>query len=363
MKTKKKHHIFIVTPLGKNGKGGIDKIMDNIRNHWNHNPNNSIKIIFGTSRGSLPIIFSLPTYLFLLVKIIVFKFMNKCDLLHINLASYGSTYRKILISYIAQIFRIPYIIHLHGAEFKNFYLKSNKLSQILIKNLFRNSKNIIVLGTTWKNFLIQSLYIKSDKIIILPNASHSIFKPDKEATCSQIKQILFLGCLTPRKGIPQLIESLGKLKDRQDWTAVIAGNGPTSAIETSLSKNKITDRVQLPGWVGPHIIEKLLKESDILILPSFAENLPMSVIEAMSAGLAIITTPVGAIPDIIIHQETGILVPPGNIKKTAEAIELLLNNPEIITKLGNGARKYHLKNLEIKNYIIKISNIWQDSIK
>ncbi len=69
----------------------------------------------------------------------------------------------------------------------------------------------------------------------------------------------------------------------------------------------IEDRVVLPGWVGPSEVAELIAASDVLVLPSFDENLPMSVIEGMAAGLAIIATPVGAVKDIIIDGRTGIL--------------------------------------------------------
>ena len=77
----------------------------------------------------------------------------------------------------------------------------------------------------------------------------------------------------------------------------------------------LVSRVAVPGWVGSDGVERLIANSSILVLPSFVENLPMSVIEGMAAGLAVVATPVGAVEEIIEHEKTGLLIPPGDVRR------------------------------------------------
>ncbi|MFY9658503.1 MAG: glycosyltransferase, partial [Methylocystis sp.] len=122
----------------------------------------------------------------------------------------------------------------------------------------------------------------------------------------------------------------------------------------------LEERIELPGWVGPEEARRLLAEADILVLPSRDENLPMSVIEGMANGLAVVTTPVGAIEDIIIPEETGLLVPPGDARALAGALQRLILAPDLRAKLGSSARAFHAQHLEISAYYRRLLEIWRE---
>jgi glycosyltransferase involved in cell wall biosynthesis len=121
--------------------------------------------------------------------------------------------------------------------------------------------------------------------------------------------------------------------------------------------------VDLPGWVGPEEARRLLLEGDILVLPSFEENLPMSVVEGMAYGLSVVTTPVGAIEDIIEHGKTGLLVPPGDSAALAAALERLLAEPALRAQLGQAAQAFQREHLEIGKYYARLLDIWRSGAK
>src|SRR5690606_38241464 len=95
--------------------------------------------------------------------------------------------------------------------------------------------------------------------------------------------------------------------------ATIAGDGDVEEMRTKAAGLGIAGRVAFPGWVGPAEVAELIASADILALPSFAENLPVSVIEGMADGLAVVATPVGAVEDILTSEKSGLLVPPGDV--------------------------------------------------
>jgi glycosyltransferase involved in cell wall biosynthesis len=121
----------------------------------------------------------------------------------------------------------------------------------------------------------------------------------------------------------------------------------------------IADRVEVPGWVGPDAIERQLAESDVLVLPSFVENLPMSVIEGMAAGLAVVTTPVGATRDIIEHGVTGLFVPPGDSDALAQALWALIDDRALRQRLGQAARAFHREHLDSGVYLQRLLALWR----
>jgi len=142
------------------------------------------------------------------------------------------------------------------------------------------------------------------------------------------------------------------------WRATIAGDGDVEETRQEVGRLGLSDHVALPGWVGPNDVAELLSRSDVLVLPSFDENLPMSVIEGMAAGLAIIATPVGAVEDIIVHGDTGLLVPVGDSKAIAASIQLLLEQPQLRKTLGENARRRHSERLEIGMYFDRLVDLW-----
>ena len=120
----------------------------------------------------------------------------------------------------------------------------------------------------------------------------------------------------------------------------------------------LSDRLTVRGWASPEMVVGLLASSHILALPSFEENLPMAVIEAFAAGLAVVTTPVGSIPDIVIPEETGLLVPPGDALALAGALGRLIDDAPLRERLSRNAQALHARHLSLDAYLEDLSAIW-----
>lgn len=118
-------------------------------------------------------------------------------------------------------------------------------------------------------------------------------------------------------------------------------------------------RVSVPGWVAPAEVERLLSSSDILVLPSHVENLPMSVVEAFAYGLAVIATPVGSVPDILKHEENGLLVPVRDSRALAEALERLIVDRTLRERLGRNAKVTYQRSLTIESYVDRLLAVWR----
>jgi glycosyltransferase involved in cell wall biosynthesis len=134
-------------------------------------------------------------------------------------------------------------------------------------------------------------------------------------------EVLFVGRLSPEKGITELVEATKGLN------LVVAGDGPL--------RHLVPDAL---GFVPPAEVQRLLARAAVVVLPSHREGLPMVLLEAMAHGRAVVATPAGGIPSLVEDGITGLLVPTGDARALREAITRLLGNPALRRKLGRAAR-------------------------
>jgi glycosyltransferase involved in cell wall biosynthesis len=154
-------------------------------------------------------------------------------------------------------------------------------------------------------------------------------------------RIVYLGALGSRKGTSDLLRALASPRLRGlQWDAVIAGNGDLDAFRAEAAALGIADRVALPGWIGPEEAQALLASAAVFVLPSYNEGLPVAVLEAMAAGIPVVTTRVGAIPDLGIDNAAGFLIEPGFIEDLADRLATLVEDPSLREQFGaNGRRR------------------------
>lgn len=353
--SKRPLRVIVLTP-GVGGLGGISRMMDNVSEELALRPEPGVSVRFVSTRGDIPV---LKPFIFLggLLRVGMSCAAGQCDVLHINLASSGSTVRKLMFSAIANAFRTPYVIHLHGAEYREYWTSRGDVTARLIERFFRRASGIFVLGRVWQDFVSERVPAVAGKIRILPNATRAPLEVRGDRKSGDVV-ISFLGRLGPRKGTPQLIEALAALPD-SGWRAVIAGDGEVTETRELVRKLKLENRVDVPGWVGPEKVEAILKETDVFVLPSFAENLPMSIIEAFAHGIAVISTPVGSVPEMIEEGRTGLLVPVADSGALANALERLIADPKLRAALGRNARAAHEERYGLRSYTDRLVALWK----
>lgn len=316
---------------------------------------NDVAARFLPTRGSGPVLLS-PFYTAAFcLRMLTARLSGRVDVVHINLASSGSTYRKLIIANAARLLGIPYVLHLHGGDYPNFWQEDGWVSSS-IRKMFEHASQIVVLGKVWRDFIVRRVPGAAGKISIVPNATQV---PDLATQGGgDSVHILFLGRINDNKGVPQLGEALHRMRGLDGWHATIAGDGAVEEARVKAVELGVSERVAIPGWVGPHDVARLIASADILVLPSFIENLPLSVIEGMAAGLAVVTTPVGAVEDIIVDGETGLLVPPGNVDALTAALTRLVQDPDLRHRLGRRAMAVHRERLDLPPFARALSDVW-----
>ena len=349
--------VMIVTPLGFGGRGGIDRLMDELRPLLVQEETAGICVRFLVSRGRGSILFS-PFYLArTLLNIAYESLFRKVDMVHINLSQDGSAYRKLMVAWLCRRLGLPYVLHLHGSHFHSFWNRAGGRLSRALATMFRHSAMTIVLGTVWRDFITAKVPALSSRIVILPTATRD---PGRRGAARRREQrrIFFSGEHGPRKGTRELIDALGRLANDPSWTATMTGNGEIERTRSAAKSAGIADRVAIPGWIPGAEFEALLNDADILALPSYDENLPLSVVEAFARGIAVISTPVGALPDIVKHEESGLVVQPGDVDALAAGLNRLLHDDALRTRLGDAGRRVYENRLMLPVYARRLIEAW-----
>lgn len=359
MRRPDKIHVVIATPLGEHGKGGVDRIMDVIRTYAGAHPDPAFAFHFLTTRGKGSILLSPPYLMSAALRLIWLKATRRADVLHVNIGKRGSALRKLVLCRLARRLSIPYVLHLHGSEFSIYWDSVGPSLSAQLKAAFSDAARTVVLGKVWAGYIAGQA--PNARIEIVPNATFAPRPSAGDRPGGAPAHILFLGEIGPRKGVPELIKALAALPRDGAWRATLAGNGAVDETRAEVARLGLERKVTVRGWAGPQDVERLLRESDVLVLPSHHENLPMSVIEGMAYGLAVVTTPVGAVPDIIVSGETGLLCPPGDAEALAEGLRAVVSDPALRKKLGHAAQTFHREHLDAPAFVRRLKSIWAEA--
>jgi glycosyltransferase involved in cell wall biosynthesis len=263
---------------------------------------------------------------------------GRVDVTHIHMAYGGSALRKLVLLRVAGFLGVPTILHLHGSEFAVFARRlSPRLRALLIASMARAAR-IVVIGSFWRQFLVECLGIEEAKMVVVANGVPLPAMPPPsppDAPC----RIVYLGALGRRKGTSDLLRALAapRLQGLR-WEAVIAGNGDVDAFCAEAAALEIADRVNFTGWIGPAETQALLASAGIFVLPSYNEGLPVAVLEAMATGVCVVTTRVGAVPDLGIDGDSGFLVDPGDVENLADRLAILVGDADLRRRFGRNGR-------------------------
>jgi len=260
--------------------------------------------------------------------------VDRPSLVHLHMASNGSFFRKFTLSLLARSFGVPVVTHVHGGGFAEFYAGSPVVVRRAIRSLLARSSAVIALGVTWAD-RFTSIEPKA-AVHVIPNSvrtNAAVRQPDS----GEPVRVLFLGRLDQHKGTFDLIDAWQKMlvehRSGRKPVLVIAGDGAVDRVRELVRERGLTETVELLGWIAPEEVPALVRSAQILVLPSYYEGQPMSVLEAMANGLCVVTTNVGGIPDLI-DENCGILLPPGDIDQLASALGDVVADRELRTRLG-----------------------------
>lgn len=172
-------------------------------------------------------------------------------------------------------------------------------------------------------------------------------------------RLLYVGRLSAAKGLPVLLESLRSLRERHEGLVLtLVGDGEDRRQLTELATSLgIAGNVRFVGFESEAEVRARLAATDVFVLPSFAEGVPVSLMEAMAAGVPVVTTAIAGIGELVDDGVSGYVVPPGDAGSLADRLDRLVADPELRGRLGRAGRATVEKEFAIDTEVAKLREV------
>jgi glycosyltransferase involved in cell wall biosynthesis len=350
--------VLHVDPGGLENGGGIGRMIGYMIDAWRDRPEHPDMRVLD-SRGPGQILLS-PWY-FAKCLLTVAIMAPRHPLLHIHVAGRGSTIRKVILTHFVRLLRLPIVLHLHDYNYRESLQRFPRFIQLAARSMFRISSRVVVLGPNDRDLVEAEIGVAPDRVAVIPNAVPAPPQKRQPISCQRPVHILFLGNPSRRKGVHDLIAALAMNSLRSlEWRTTIAGGGGDIAMFREQARAAgVIDRVSFTGWVDRTKTMALLESADIVVLPSYAEGMAMSVLEGMSYGLCIVCTPVGSLKDVIEDEVTGLLVLPGEVDRLSKALIRAVSDSALRAQLGARAARAFANKFDVAHYPDRMQPIYQ----
>ena len=263
---------------------------------------------------------------------------GRVRLVHVHTASGVSFWRKSAFAWSTLLARRPLLMHIHGGEFDLYHAKAPRWSQAHTRALLSRATRVIVLSKVWIERLRP--ICPAARWVALANPVTVRPVPDRDASADGLLRVLFLGRYIEAKGVFDLVRAFGQVQaELPAMRLLLGGEGDREALMRVAREAGVADKVELLGWIVGAAKDDWLDRCDIFALPSWFEGLPVSMLEAMAAGEAVLMSNVGSIPEVIRHGENGWLVPPREPESLARALRTLGTDAALRRRLAGQARE------------------------
>ncbi len=284
------------------------------------------------------------------------------DLIHCHWTATG-----LVAVWANMVHRLPVVLSVRGSDINvmtnSFARKVNKYVYGVVDRVLAVSEDIAG--------VLKGVGVGREKIKIVHNGVDARFKPHDKATSRSALRLptdkfltLFVGLMSPVKGVDRLVQAVRLIEDNSLY-CVLVGDGPSRIeIEKLAEKENIQASLHFAGRQSTETIPIWMSAADILVLPSLSEGRPNVVLEAQACGTAVVATKVGGTPELIRHEETGLLVEKDDVPALAASIARLMHDERLRKRLGQeGRRQIQASGLTWSASAAKVESIYQELLE
>lgn len=339
-------------------QGGISAV---VSSYLSTDLNKIFNIKYISTSSEKNIFVKIDSLLISIFKLLYNLTFKKIDIIHIHSASWRSFYRKIIYVFISKLYRKKTIFHIHGGEFNLFYNRS-LLNKYLITTILNTVDMIIVLSNRWNIDIKEKTKNKNIKTLFNPiNTLKFSSQSNNIRKSKATNNVIYLSKLSSKKGVFDLLRTIPSvIKKISSAKFIICGNGMIDECRRICEEKNISHSVEICGWVSGQEKIKLICNSDVFVLPSYYECLPVAIIEAMAAGLPIISTCVGGIPDIVEDGINGFLIQPGDIQALSDRIIKLLEDRQLRNKMCELNEKKAKDKFDVNVVVKRLCSLYRE---
>lgn len=366
---KKDKEMILIGPVNDRNIGSIPMLnrafMVRLSEKYNFAPFN-INRKYGKSKVSnmnlINLFYLFKQYIYLIVKVL----RQKPTVFHYAITSNWNFEKSLLFLRTVKFLGVKKAIgHLHGGSFNVFLEGMSETKKARAIRKLNSIDTVIVASNYWKEFLQKNNVIIPIMVVNNPIDLDYVSIINQKKKKERNNKFLFVGSLGKRKGFYDIIE-VSKSIDK----FVIEAVGSEDRKNDLNTINSLIDEHQLSSKVRIILSEKMSIEEKVnyftsnlvFLFPSYNENFPLVIIEAACAGMPIISTKVGAIPEFFTHMKNIYFVTPGDTNEIKEAINFMINNDEERQKLGQEARKLYEDKLSEEIIMNQMDAVYQEVI-
>jgi glycosyltransferase involved in cell wall biosynthesis len=352
-------YIFIACPWTPVG-GGMFKVADYlIQSQSSGLSASTAQLRPLDTRGAGSAVFSLWVLLTAIGKIARGRLSGRLAGVHVNMAERMSLFRKGVLIAVCAALGVPTVLHLH-AQMHCFYGNLPVVLRGLTRWVFSLTKAVIVIGPGARRFVTEVLHVPADRVHVIINGVPEPV-PDEAGEPMPIntrQRVLFLGNLSHRKGVQDLLRALAQpTLDLSRLEVTIAGGGDVAAYRVKARELGVDGVVRFEGWCDQKKVSRLLANCDMLVLPSHDEVLPLAILEALAHGVAVVTTAVGEIPSLLTDGVDAIFVAVGDPASIAAGMQKVLEVPGLRQSLATNGRALYLQNFCLPSFFSNVASV------
>ena len=252
------------------------------------------------------------------------------DLIHVHFAVPNGPAAMIA----AKKMKVPYVITAHLGDIPGASPEKTKkwfrYIQPFTPPIWKNAARVIAVSEFSRTMALKTYNVPID---VIPNGIDYEKIKNPQVVPHDTPEIVFAGRFVPQKNIAQIIKTLAEIRDMK-WHATLIGDGQDKEMLLRLQKEfGLEERITFPGWKTPEEVIEIFHHSDILFMPSLTEGLPVTGIQGMASGLALLLSNAGGNPEIIHEGENGYIADPNDTETYAKHLRLLLTEPEKLLQM------------------------------
>ena len=360
--------VLFCAPSASN-KGGITIWSGIILNYFKKREDKDIILIHLPMDRSVSLTHLLPTYKRLWyaikdyggfpLKLWLALKRNKCDIAHIaTVGGVMGSIRDLMFILICKVLGVKSVIHYHCGSIPWYCIQNNwgwRLQEFVIRHAYR----VLVLDESSLHVLKLKGY---NNVFKIPNPLAQALSEKKEIIDRDNNSILFVGHVVPAKGIYELFDALAGVENIKVYIIGPRDSEIDKVIEQKIEEYNLHNRIFFLGRQPVNVVYEYMRRVSLFVLPTYTEGFPMVIMEAMANGCPIITTPVGAIEEMLMTSKglVGYLVPVGDVKALKEEIIYCLNHKDETLIKAKLAQEKVYSYYTIECVVTQLKCIWMN---
>lgn len=312
------------------------------------------------TRGGANAIYSFWVLAVALLKLVRGRVSGQLAGVHVNMAERLSLFRKGAVVVMCRALGVPVVLHLHAAQLHHFYRALPRPLQALTRWVFSLPASCVVLGPAARQFVVDELRVPANRVEIVINGVPEPMEARRTIDANAKQHVLFLGNLSERKGVSDLLQALAMPGfDASRLVVELAGGGDVSAYQAKAKALNIHGFVRFEGWSDQQKVACLMARADVLVLPSYDEGLPLVILEALANGVAVVCSPVGEIPSVLTDGVNACFVQPGDIAGLAAGLQRVLQQPALMDALERNGRTLYARHFSLTRFFASVARVHQ----